>query len=256
VIKVSYFLIPSEKGEAVVDNKIICEHRTYADAMKTHEHKFVQLIMPLQGVLNIETDAKELKLDETHLFLLPSSCQHTFWAKDHNKFLVLDIPQFMFQLGELDRFPGGRNYTMDEKWKAIRFLLLSEADNTLEPSRIISLFHYFYPILTENQIPGSAKYIQQHYNEEISLEKLAALEHYTVSYFCSWFKRHMKCTPMEYLKKIRIERSKQLLLGTNHNILQIAWEVGYAHQSSLNRIFKDIEGITPAEFRRNNMKKS
>lgn len=65
-----------------------------------------------------------------------------------------------------------------------------------------------------------------------------------------------QCTPMEYLKKVRIERSKQLLLGTNLNILQIAWEVGYAHQSSLNRIFKDIEGITPAEFRRNNMKKS
>lgn len=239
-----------------MDNKIICESRTYADAMQTHDHKFVQLIMPLHGALNIKTDAKELKLDEAHLFLLPPSCRHTFWANDHNKFLVLDIPQFMFQLGELDRFPGGRNYEMDEKWKAIRFLLLSEADNTLEPSRISSLFHYFYPILTVNKIPDSAKYIQQHYNEDISLEKLAALEHYTVSYFCSWFKGLMQCTPMEFLKKTRIERSKQLLLGTNLNILQIAWEVGYAHQSSLNRIFKDIEGITPAEFRRNNMKKS
>lgn len=86
--------------------------------------------------------------------------------------------------------------------------------------------------------------------------KLAALEHYTVGYYCVWFKGLMNYTPMEYLKKMRIERSKQLLLGTNLNILQIAWEVGYAHQSSLNRIFKDIEGITPAEFRRNNMKKS
>jgi len=234
-----------------VDNKIICEHRTYTDTMKTHDHKYVQLIMPLQGVLNIKTDAKELKLDETHLFLLPPSCQHTFWAKDRNKFLVLDIPQFMFQCGELDRNPGGRNYEIDEKWKAIRFLLLNEADNNkIEQSRISSLFHYFYPFLTENHIPDSAKYIQQHYNEEISLERLAALEHYTVGYYCSWFKGLMNCTPMEYLKKVRIERAKQLLLGTNLNILQIAWEVGYAHQSSLNRIFKDTEGITPKEFRR------
>jgi len=223
---------------------------------KTHDHEFAQLILPLQGVLNIKTDAKELKLDEAHLFLLPPSCQHTFWAKDHNKFLVLDIPQFMFQLKELDRFQGGRNYEMDDKWKAIRFLLLSEADNRLEPSRIISLFHYFHPILTDNYIPNSAKYIEQHYNEDISLEKLADLEHYNTSYFCSWFKSVMKCTPMEYQKKVRIERSKQLLLGTNLNILQIAWEVGYGHQSSLNRIFKNTEGITPAEFRRNNKKMS
>lgn len=242
----------AERGETEVDNKIICEHRTYTDAMKTHDHKFVQLIMPLQGVLNIKTEAKELKLDETHLFLLPPSCQHTFWAKDHNQFLVLDIPQLFFQLGELERFPGGRNYEMDEKWKAIRFLLLSEVDSCKsEPSRITSLFHYFYPSLAENQIPVSAQYIQQHYNEEISLEKLAALEHYTVGYFCSWFKGLMSCTPMEYLKSVRIEKSKQLLLGTNLNILQVAWEVGYAHQSSFNRIFKDTEGITPAEFRRN-----
>ncbi|KJR47430.1 Transcriptional regulator, AraC family [Desulfosporosinus sp. I2] len=238
-----------------MDNKIICEHRTYTDVMKTHDHRFVQLILPLQGVLNIRTDAKELKLDEGHLFLLPPSCQHTFWAKQNNKFLVLDIPQFMFQLGELDNFPGGQNYEMDEKWKAIRFLLLSEVDqDEIESSRISSLFHYFNTFLTEYQIPDSVKYIQQFYNEEISLEKLASLEHYTVNYFCSWFKGIMNCTPMAYLKRVRIQQSKQLLLETSLNILQIAWEVGYVHQSSLNRVFKEIEGITPAEYRRNNMK--
>jgi len=244
-----------EKGGAAVDNKIICEHRTYTDVMKTHDHRFVQLILPLQGVLNIKTDGKELKLDEAHLFLLPPSCQHTFWAKQNNKFLVLDIPQFMFQLGGLDNFPGGQNYEMDEKWKAIRFLLLSEADQgKIESSRISSLFRFFNTYLTEYQIPDSVKYIQKFYNEQISLEKLASLEHYTVSYFCSWFKGIMNCTPMAYLKKVRIQQSKQLLLGTSLNILQIAWEVGYVHQSSLDRVFKEIEGITPAEYRRNNMK--
>lgn len=49
---------------------------------------------------------------------------------------------------------------------------------------------------------------------------------------------------------------EHMLLETSLNILQIAWEVGYVHQSSLNRVFKEVEGITPAEFRRNNMKKS
>jgi len=240
-----------------MQNKIICEKRTYADAMKTHDHEFLQFIMPLQGTLYIRTEAKELKLNEAHMFLLPSSCQHTFWAKDSNKFLVLDIPKFMFQAGELDGFPGGMTYEMDEKWKAIRFLLLNEVDcNKIEPSRIVSLFHYFGSMLTESKLPDSVKYIQQHYSEQISLETLAALEHYTVGYFCVWFKERMNCTPMEYLKKVRIERSKQLLLGTGLNILQIAWEVGYSHQSSLNRAFKEVEGITPAEFRRNNMNNS
>jgi len=245
-----------QKGETVMDNEIICERRTYSDRKNTHDHEFVQLIMPLQGFLNIRTDAKELKLDEKHLFLLPSTCQHTFWSGERNRFLVLDIPQYMFSGGGLDKNQGGRDIELDEKWQAIRFLLLNETDRKeTESARIHALFHYFYPILTENQVPVSVEYIRQHYGQEISLEKLAALEHYNVGYFCAWFKKMMHCTPMEYLQKVRIEKSKQLLLGTNLNILQIAWEVGYAHQSSLNRIFRDLEGVTPSEFRRNNLKK-
>lgn len=238
-----------------MDNRIICENRTYTDIINTHDHNFVQLIIPLQGVLNIKTDGKELELGEDHLFLLPPYCQHTFWAKQNNKFLVLDIPRFMFQLGILDNFPSGQNYEMDEKWKAIRFLLLSETgQGKIESSRISSLFHFFNTYLTEYQVPDSVKYIHKFYNEQISLEKLASLEHYTVSYFCSWFKGIMHCTPMAYLKKVRIQQSKQLLLDTSLNISQISCEVGYVHQSSLNRVFKEIEGITPAEYRRNNVK--
>lgn len=231
-------------------NKIICETRTYTDNINTHEHDYLQLIMPLHGVLDIKTDNKELKLDDTQLFMLPSSCQHSFCAKNRNEFLVLDVPQVMVQKDNSSMCQGGRSYELDDKWKAIRFLLLNESySDNVDNSRINSLFYYFYPFLVENQLPVSAKYIQQHYNEEVSLDKLSEMEHYSVGYYCSWFKKIMDYTPMEYLKKIRLDKSKQLLLNSSLNILQIAVEVGYTHQSSFNRAFKDDVGVTPLEYR-------
>jgi len=240
----------------LLDCKIVCEYRTYTETINTHQHAFVQLILPLQGVLNIKTDQKNLKLSDSQLFLLPVECNHTFWATQNNRFLVLDIPQVMLPgSSELAKFPGGNTYEMDEKWKAIRLLLVNEMDmENGADSDVTMLLRYFQKFLIKEDRPDSVTYIQRHYNQDIKLEKLAQIEHYHVNYYCEWFKRTMHCTPLEYLKKVRIEHAKELLLGTNLNILQIAWEVGYAHHSSLTRAFKDIENITPQEYRQKNMK--
>jgi len=237
------------------ERKIVCEYRTYTETKNTHQHAFIQLILPLQGVLNIETEHKDLKLNDSQLFLLPVGCDHTFWANRCNRFLVLDIPQIMLPGSELAKFSGGKNYEMDEKWKAIRLLLMNELDQENDPdSDVTMLLRYFQKFLTPEDLPDSVIYMQRHYNQDIKLEKLAQIEHYHVNYYCEWFKRIMCCTPLEYLKKVRIEQAKELLLGTNLNIMQIAWEVGYAHHSSLTRAFKEMENITPEEFRQKNMK--
>ena len=75
-------------------DRILGEIRTYGDRANTHAHAFAQLILPLQGLLFIQTDAYDLKLEESRLFFLPPQCQHTFYAHQRNEFLVLDVPHF------------------------------------------------------------------------------------------------------------------------------------------------------------------
>jgi AraC-like DNA-binding protein len=53
-----------------------------------------------------------------------------------------------------------------------------------------------------------------------------------------------------YLQKLRLQEAKQLLRETNYNILAIAQQIGYEHQASLTRIFKQFEGITPRDYRK------
>lgn len=55
----------------------------------------------------------------------------------------------------------------------------------------------------------------------------------------------------EFLNKIRIEKSKELLLEDKYSILDIALMVGFNNQNYYNIMFKKITNQTPLEFKRN-----
>jgi YesN/AraC family two-component response regulator len=208
------------------------------------------LILPIHGILHIETNYKKLALDHEHLFFLPPDCKHTFRANKSNEFLVLDISNNMLNKYDMEKMIGGREFLFDDKWKAIRYLLLNEADNKKSSSSINDLFLYCYHFIADGSIPDSIKYINEHFTEDIALKKLADIEHYNISYYSEWFKNKMNVSPIEYIQNLRVKKAKELLLNTNLTILQISQIVGYEHNSSFTRVFKYLENISPTEFRR------
>jgi len=65
----------------------------------------------------------------------------------------------------------------------------------------------------------------------------------------------MGITLIDYLTSVRIERAKQLLLGTEQNCTEICFQVGYNNQSYFTRTFKDLVGMTPRKFRARNKRR-
>lgn len=231
-------------------NSVKCERRIYDYKINSHAHSYAQLILPIHGMLHIETNYKKLTLEDEHLFFLPPECKHDFRADNNNEFLVLDISSNILNKHDMEKLIGGKEFLLDNNWKAIRYLLLNEADNKNNSSSITDLFLYCYHFIADGSIPDSIKYINEHFTEDIDLKKLAAIEHYNISYYSEWFKNKMKVSPVEYIQNLRVKKAKELLLNTNLTILQISQMVGYDHNSSLTRVFKYLEKITPAEFRR------
>lgn len=232
-------------------NSIKCERRIYDYKLNTHAHSYAQLILPIHGILYLETSYKKLTLGEDHLLFLPPDCKHTFKSDTSNEFLVLDISNTMFNKCDVNKLVGGKEVLLDDKWKAIRYLLLKEAESKKVSSSIDDLFFYCYNLISDENIPDSLKYINENFTEEIDLKKLATIEHYNISYYSEWFKNKMNISPIEYIQNLRVKKAKELLLNTNLTILQISQIIGYEHNSSFTRIFKYIEKITPTEFRRN-----
>lgn len=94
------------------------------------------------------------------------------------------------------------------------------------------------------------EYIHSHLDTDLSLETLANLAGMSAHYFAQLFKQSMGVAPHQYVIRCRVERAKGLLSQSGLSIADIAYQVGFANQSHLNRHFKRLVGATPGQWRR------
>ena len=93
-------------------------------------------------------------------------------------------------------------------------------------------------------------YMKQHLAERVTLEETARQVGFSPNYFSKVFKEEMGCTFSHYLSKLRIDRSKALLLVSKLSIREICDAVGYEEQSYFIKVFTRFTGVTPGKFRK------
>lgn len=103
--------------------------------------------------------------------------------------------------------------------------------------------------LSKQQLKQVVEYIDHHLDQNLTLTTLAAIAHISPSYFSALFKQSTGLTPHQYVIRCRIDRAKQLLLQ-GMSVAEAALNLGFSHQSHLNRHFKRLVGMTPKEFLR------
>jgi len=228
---------------------VLCEIRSYTNQSDTHEHGYNQLIVPLDGTLSIKTNQYDLNLDEDHIFLLPPSCRHDFYAHSTNKFIVVDIPEKTLPEFKHIELSKGIYHQMDDRWKALRVLLQAEA-GTHKTDQLPSLMRYAFGFLSENRLPESLRYIEHNLEKNLSIDVLSKLEHFNPTYYNAWFKNRTGMSPMAYVQMKRIEHAKVMLKETDCSILEIGYRTGYENQASFSRAFKKNVGISPLQYRK------
>jgi two-component system response regulator YesN len=92
--------------------------------------------------------------------------------------------------------------------------------------------------------------IQSDLSTPYSVEEMAGLAGYSVPHFCHLFKKATGQTFIQYVRDLRIERAKFLLLNTNCKTFEIAQNVGMDNYRHFNKIFKRNVEMSPSEFRR------
>ena len=126
--------------------------------------------------------------------------------------------------------------------------------------RLLSIFAQHISMLSNqialhqaNQEPpviSKAKaYIEQHHGEDLSLGQVAKAVNTSTFYFCKIFKKATGLNFTEYVSRVRIERSKNLLLNPNLRVSEIAYEIGFQSLTHFNRVFKKVVGLSPTEYR-------
>lgn len=97
-------------------------------------------------------------------------------------------------------------------------------------------------------------YIQKHYKEDIKLKQLAKYCHCSNSYISHHFKKYTGVTLKTYVNILRVEEAKTLLEDEQIAITPMAYELGYKDSNYFSKVFKDITGISPTNYRLNRTK--
>ncbi len=96
------------------------------------------------------------------------------------------------------------------------------------------------------------EYIENNYQNPITLEDFTKVAHLSKYYFLKLFKQFSGMTPYEYLINYRIDMAKKLLRSTENSVGQIAFAVGFLDECNFIRKFKKVVGVTPLHFRKFN----
>lgn len=87
-------------------------------------------------------------------------------------------------------------------------------------------------------------------NPGLTLKAVAAHVALSNNHFCTVFSREMGVTFSEYLTDLRIRRAKELLRSSRLHTGEIADAVGYNDPHYFSKLFKQLTGLTPRDFRR------
>lgn len=95
------------------------------------------------------------------------------------------------------------------------------------------------------------QYIEEHYAEELTVAEIAGAALVSESVCLRCFRQITGTTPIQYVKRLRIDKAAGLLLATEEKAVEIAMECGFSDISYFTRSFRQQKGCTPLEYRSN-----
>lgn len=104
-----------------------------------------------------------------------------------------------------------------------------------------------------NRLKNVLAYIRNNYNNAITLEELAAVAGMSPRYFCRAFSQITGKTPIAYLNYYRIELAGERLLMTDESITDIGFSCGFNDASYFSKMFFKEKGLTPSQYKKQNL---
>lgn len=101
-----------------------------------------------------------------------------------------------------------------------------------------------------SRIKPAVEYIERNSDREFSISDLAQICLLSESRLYALFKKTMRCSPITYRNSIRIQKAVNLL-ENDYTIEEIATKLGFSSAVYFRRVFKEIMGKLPSEYRRN-----
>ena len=204
---------------------------------KDHEGVLLAANEHLVKLYEFETEAE--LIGHTDFDLLPRRLAEKYRRDDLN---IMASRQPITRIVELFLNPQG----IPSWYMTSKYPIISRRDKVLGIMGIIQDYqHYRRQFPGEQDIQEAMDHIYEHYREKISVKALAAMCQISLRQFERKFRSYFNLTPQQYIIKMRIHESCELLSKQDAPIGSIAMELGFYDQSSFTMQFKKTMGLTP-----------
>ncbi len=149
---------------------------------------------------------------------------------------------------------GSKIEKISQKGGFKQILLLLEVLHTLSKSddyTILNADGFVFEIQPQNssKIDLIFKYINQNFDQHITLEEISNLVSMTVPAFCRFFKKTTGKTFTKLVNEYRIVHATKLLSESQKSITDICYECGFNNFSHFNKLFKEFTGKSASKYR-------
>ncbi len=244
----------------------------WADGAIPLAHHTLLYIAKGDGDLIINGHVSKMERDSLHVLALGTTVQFRLLSGAHAELYWVAFDWFRLT----EKSEAGRAYKREisfplqgklrvggSQFKRSFYLLASEADGErFTKKKGLLRQQYLYDLIdgllrhAEPSLPNEMKdrlrmtidYMNNHYREEIRVNKLAELAQLHPSYYSQVFKQSMNKTPVSYLTHLRINKAKEMLLMTDKPVNDIAADVGYGDEFYFSRRFKETSGYSPTIY--------
>ncbi|GHA72763.1 AraC family transcriptional regulator [Pontibacter akesuensis] len=193
---------------------------------------------------------------------------HIFFEHENTLSHLINLPEMEFAKSFLEKTRQGLQIPEGYAPEAARLFLKASRSSGLKRLLIsIKLLQYLsrhvkeykllttdfaaapFPAVEDIRLNEVYQYTLEHYAENITLERIAAVVHITPHAFCKYFKKHTRKTYNAFLNEIRInEACKRIVNGDATCIASIAYATGFNSAINFNKVFKKTTGKSPSEF--------
>jgi AraC-like DNA-binding protein len=230
--------------------------RSYPGESHIHDHPYHQVVLALEGGLDMEIGGRVGRVDSACGALIPASTLHAFSGVGRNRFVTLDVgkafaaePTRLLALAtpffsvpraveHLLAYIGSRPDDLGRDADHVAPLLASAlADSSVETH-------------APEAVLRAMDFMRRAHARPITCAEVADVAGISAAHLHALFREWLGSTPGRTLGEIRLERARDRLAGSGAPIVEIALAVGFSEQSAFTRAFRRRFGESPAAYRR------
>lgn len=216
-----------------------------------HLHKSFELIFVIEGMLAVQIGSRSITLSGGEAAFVYVGRPHSYSIRQGGKLRVAIFSEDF--IPELKK-----EYSPKLKLPPLFFEKLDEAKSDIFKTKsllyeLASIYAKGEPIYDdhkdEEMICNIAAYIDRHFTENITLKQVATEFGYNPCYISSLINNHFGTSFPKVVNDFRIQLACGLLKQNNLSITEIASRCGFNTQRNFNRVFREITGKTPKEYK-------